>query len=66
MNYSSAGGSSIHATVNLILAAKPLDTIIGQPTTKSMDRMTEQMTQMVAPVKNNSMGRTPWLIGIGS
>jgi hypothetical protein len=37
--------------VNLIMAAKPLDTIIGQPTTKSMDGMMEQMAQMVTPVK---------------
>jgi hypothetical protein len=51
MNYSSAGGSSVHVTVNLIMAAKPLDTIVGQPTTESMDRMTEQMVQMVTPVK---------------
>ncbi len=39
MNYSSVGGSSIHVTVNLIMAAKPLNTIVGQPTTKSMYRM---------------------------
>jgi hypothetical protein len=66
MNYSSVGGSSIHATVNLIMAAKPLDTIVGQPTTKSMDRMTKQMVQMFTPVKTTAWGRTPWLIGIGS
>jgi hypothetical protein len=56
MNYSSAGGSSVHATVNLIMAAKLLDTIVGQPTTKSMDRMTEQMAQMVALVKTTAWG----------
>ncbi len=55
MNYSSATGSSIHQTVSLIMSAKPLNVIVGQPTTKSMDRMTEQMGQMVAPVKT-----TPW------
>jgi hypothetical protein len=54
MNYSSAGGLSVHATVNLIMVAKPLDTIVGQPTTKSIDWMTEQMVQMVAPVKTTS------------
>jgi hypothetical protein len=54
MNYFSAGGLSVHATVNLIMAAKPLNTIVGQPTTKSMDRMTEQMAQMVAPVKTTA------------
>jgi hypothetical protein len=57
MNYSSAGSSSVHATVNLIMAAKPLDTIIGQPTAKSMDWMAEQMAQMVAPVKTTAWGR---------
>jgi hypothetical protein len=54
MNYSSARGSSIHVTVNLIMAAKPLDTIIGQPTTKSMDRTTEQTAQMVPSVKTTA------------
>jgi hypothetical protein len=33
------------------MAAKLLDSIVGQPTTKSMDRMVEQMAQMVAPIK---------------
>ncbi len=56
MNYSSAGGSSFHVAVNLIMAAKLLDTIVGQPTTKSMDRMTEQMAQMVAPVITTAWG----------
>jgi hypothetical protein len=56
MNYSSAGGSSVHVTVNLIMAAKPLDTIVGQPTTKSMDRIMEQMAQMVTPVKTTAWG----------
>ena len=56
MNYSSAGGSSVHATVNLIMAAKPLDVIVGQPTTATMDKMTEQMAQMVAPVKTTAWG----------
>jgi hypothetical protein len=45
---------SVHATVNLIMAAKPLDIIAGQPTTKSMDRMTKQMAQMVAPIKTTA------------
>jgi hypothetical protein len=56
MNYSSASGSSIHATVNLIMAAKPLNVIVGQPTTASMDKMMEQMAQMVAPVKTTTWG----------
>ncbi len=56
MNYTTATGSSAHTTVNLIMLAKPLDIIVGQPTTKSMDRMTEQMAQMVAPVKTTAWG----------
>jgi hypothetical protein len=56
MNYSSAKGLSVHMTVNLIMVAKLLNTITGQPTTKSMDRMTEQMAQMVAPVKTTAWG----------
>jgi hypothetical protein len=56
MNYSSAGGLSVHATVNLIMVAKPLDIIVGLPTNKSMDRMMEQMAQMVAPIKTTAWG----------
>ncbi len=36
--------------------AKPLDVIVGQPTTESMDRMMEQRAQMVAPVKATAWG----------
>jgi hypothetical protein len=56
MNYSSARGLSIQVTVNLIMAEKPLNTIVGQPTTKSMDRIMEQMAQMIAPVKRTAWG----------
>jgi hypothetical protein len=56
MNFSSAGGLPVHAMVNLIMAAKPLDTIVGQPTTESMDQMTEQMVQMVPPFKTTAWG----------
>jgi hypothetical protein len=38
------------------MSAKPLDVIVGQPTTKSMDRMMEQIVQMVAPVKTTAWG----------
>jgi hypothetical protein len=51
MNYTLAAGLSVHQMVSLIMLAKPLDVIVGQPTTKSMDKMTEQMAQKVAPVK---------------
>jgi hypothetical protein len=56
MNYSSAGGLSVHPTVNLIMVAKLLDTIVGQPMTKSIDWMMEQMVQMVAPVNTTAWG----------
>lgn len=49
-------GSSIHTMVNLIMAAKPLDTIVEQPMTKSMDQMMEQVAQMVTPVKTTAGG----------
>jgi hypothetical protein len=54
MNYTSASGSSVHQTVSLIMAAKPLDIIVGQPTTDTMNKMVEQMAQMVAPVKTTA------------
>jgi hypothetical protein len=56
MNYTLAVGLFVHQTVSLIKSAKPLNVIIGQPTTKSMNKMTEQMAQMVAPVKTTTWG----------
>ncbi len=56
MNYSSATGSSVHQTVTLIMLAKLINIIVGQTTTKSMDGMTEQVAQMVAPVKTTAWG----------
>jgi hypothetical protein len=61
MNYTLVAGSSIHQRVSLIMSAKPLDVIVGQPTTKSMNKMTEQMAQMVAPVKTTAWGGSTWL-----
>jgi hypothetical protein len=57
MNYSSASGSSVHVMVNLIMVAKQLNVIVGQPTMASMDKMMEQMAQMVAPVTTIAWGR---------
>ncbi len=37
MNYTLVTGSSIHQMVSLIMAAKLLDIIIGQPTTETMN-----------------------------
>ncbi len=49
-------GLSVHQMVTLIMSANPHNVIVGQLTTDSMDRMTEQMTQMVAPVKTTAWG----------
>ena len=38
------------------MAAKPLDVIVGQPTTQSMDYMMEQMAKMVAAVETRAWG----------
>ena len=38
------------------MAAKPLDVIVGQPTTEPMNKMVEQMAQMVALVKTTAWG----------
>ncbi len=38
------------------MAAKPLDVIVGQPTTETMNKMVEQMAQMVAPIKTTAWG----------
>jgi hypothetical protein len=56
MNFLLATGSSVHQTATLIMLAKLLDIIVSQPTTDSMDRITEQMAQMVAPVKTTVWG----------
>jgi hypothetical protein len=56
MNYSSDTVLSTHQMVALIISAKPLNVIVGQPTTESMDRMVEQMAQIVAPVKTIAWG----------
>ncbi len=56
MNYTSTTGSSVHQTVSLIMAAKPLDVIVRQPTTETMNKMVEQMAQMVAPIKTTTWG----------
>jgi hypothetical protein len=56
MNYTSAMGSSVHQTVSLIMVAKPLNIIVGQPTTETMNKMVEQMAHMVAPVKTTAWG----------
>ncbi len=46
------------------MSAKPLDIIVGQPTTKSMNKMTEQMAQMVASVKMTAWGSRHGLLAL--
>ena len=50
--------------VSLLMSTKPLDVIVGQPTTKTMNRMTEQMAQMVAPVKTTTWGGLHGLLAL--
>jgi hypothetical protein len=38
------------------MAAKPLDVIVGQPTTETMNKIVEQMAQMVPPIKTTAWG----------
>jgi hypothetical protein len=56
MTYTLATGSSVHQTVSLIMVTKPLNVNVGQPTTETMNKMVEQMAQMVAPVKTTVWG----------
>jgi hypothetical protein len=56
MNYTLVAGPSIHQTVSLIMSAKSLNVIVGQPTTNFMNKIMEQMAQMVAPVKTTTWG----------
>jgi hypothetical protein len=56
MNYISVTGSSVHQTVSLIMAAKPLNAIIGQPIIETMNKMVEQIAQMIALVKTTAWG----------
>jgi hypothetical protein len=56
MNYTLVVGLSVHQTVSLNMSAKPFDVIVGQPTTESINKMMEQMAQMVAPIKMTAWG----------
>jgi hypothetical protein len=64
MNYTLAAGLSVHQTVSLIMSAKPPNVIVGQPTTESMNNMTEQMAQMVAPIKTTAWGGRHGLLAL--
>ena len=64
MNFSSALGPSVHQMVSLLMSTKPLDVIVGQPTTKTMNRMTEQMAQMVTPVITTAWGGLHGLLAL--
>ena len=45
------------------MAEKALDKIIGQPTTKTMNIMTEKMAKMVTCRKDNIMGKKTQVLG---
>jgi hypothetical protein len=64
MNYSSALGSLVHQTVSLFMLTKPLDVIVRQPTTKTMNRMNKQMAQMVVPIKTTAWGGLHGLLAL--
>ena len=53
---SSASNLSTRETVHAIMAAKPLDVIVGQPTTQTMNLMTEQMAKMTAAIRTTAYG----------
>ena len=66
MSFSSAPGATIWKTVQEIMVAKPLDKIIGQPTTKSMNIMMEQMANIFAAVKkqHGEENMDPWRLSL--
>jgi hypothetical protein len=64
MNYTLAAGLSVHQTVSLIMSAEPLEIIVGQLTSESMNKMTEQMAQMVAPIKTTTWGGQHGLLAL--
>ncbi len=47
------------------MSAKPLNIIVGQLTTKSMNKMMDRMAQMVAPIKMNAWGGQHGLLALG-
>ena len=54
MNISSASNLSTQETMRAIMAVKPLDVIVGQPTTQSMNLMTDQMAKMTAAIRTTA------------
>ena len=58
MNHSSSVGASIHATCEAIIMAKPVDNIVGQLTTRTMDLLEQQLAQAAGAVPTNQWGGT--------
>ena len=56
INFSPKPRAIIQETVRAIMAAKALNKIIGQPTTESMNIMTEHMANMVTGIKTTTWG----------
>ena len=53
---STAPGTSCRETVRATMMALPLDIIVGQPTTQTMNLMTEQLAKMCAAVRTTAFG----------
>jgi hypothetical protein len=53
---SSAPGTSCRETVRATMMALPLDVVVGQPTTQTMNLMTEQLAKMCASVRTTAFG----------
>ena len=58
MNHSSSVGASIPTTCEAIIMSKPVDKIIGQPTTKTTDILEQQLAQAAGAIPTNQWGGT--------
>ena len=54
MTYYSSSGTTSQKMANTVIAVKPLDIIVGHPTTKNMNITTEKMAKMVAAIKTTA------------
>ena len=48
-------------TVHSIMTAKVLDVIVRQPSTYTMNHMTDQMEKLVSAVKKTAWGGQTWI-----
>jgi hypothetical protein len=52
--------AAVREAVHAIIAPMPIDKIIGQPTNTTVKLLKQQVLKIMAAVKNNELGRTPW------